>query len=68
MTPPPLLGRTAKVLDYNGRTWNPTEFAVCVGMDAMRLCMGLKTSNFTKREVIAWIEAMHSTQPKRSGQ
>lgn len=44
-------------LQFKGRDWWPQEFAVCMAMDAFRLCLFGKTSNFTKREVIAWIEA-----------
>jgi hypothetical protein len=41
---------------FRGRTWWPQEFAVCMAMDAFRLCLFGKPSNFTKREVIEWIE------------
>lgn len=34
---------------------NPHEFSVCMGMDAMRLCLGMKPRNFTVDEVIRWL-------------
>lgn len=31
------------------------EQMVCLAMDAFRLCLGMKTRNFTRAEVIRWI-------------
>jgi hypothetical protein len=42
-----------------GKHWrHPMEFAVCMGMDAMRLCLGGKPRNFTLNEVIRWMRVM----------
>lgn len=43
-------------LHFKDRDWSATEFSVCMAMDAFRLCMCGAPKNFTKREVIAWIE------------
>lgn len=49
-------GRDTKI-EWNGRNYWPVEFAVCMAFDAFRLCLFGHTKNFSKREVIAWIEA-----------
>jgi hypothetical protein len=36
-------------------TSDPRVFAVCIGMDAMRLCIGQKPRNFTVAQVIRWL-------------
>ncbi len=35
--------------------WQPHEFAVCVGMDAFRICIGLGPKNFTIAEIVRWL-------------
>lgn len=43
------------------RLWEisePLQFAVCIGTDAMRLCMGKKPRNFSRAEVIRWLNIM----------
>ena len=42
-------------------TDNPHQFAVCMGMDAMRLCLGISPRNFTRDEVIRWLRLMSKT-------
>lgn len=37
---------------------NPHVFAVCIGMDAMRLCLGKPPRNFTADDVIRWLRLM----------
>lgn len=37
------------------------QFAVTVGMDAFRLCIGLKPRNHDAATVAAWIDAMATT-------
>ncbi len=36
----------------------PEQMAVCMGLDAMRLCMGIPTRNFTHAEVLRWMDVM----------
>lgn len=42
-------------------TGAPQEFAVCMGMDAMRLCLGQKPRNFSVEEVIRWLGLMNAS-------
>lgn len=39
-------------------TNSPMSFAVCMGMDALRICIGKDPVNFPKRDVLRWILAM----------
>ena len=34
------------------------SFAVTMGMDAMRLCLGMRPRNHTAADVIRWIKCM----------
>jgi hypothetical protein len=34
------------------------ETAVLMGMDALRICIGMAPVNFTRAEVLRWIRAM----------
>ena len=34
------------------------ETAICVAMDAMRICLGIKPKNFSPRQVIRWMLLM----------
>ena len=45
------------------QTQNAAEFAVCMGMDAFRLCIGLKPRNFTRDDVVRWLTAINA-EPK----
>ena len=36
------------------------QMPVCMGIDAMRLCMGIPPRNFSRDEVVRWIDAMQS--------
>lgn len=36
----------------------PTEAAFCMGMDALRIAVGLKPRNFTYEQVMRWLRAM----------
>lgn len=47
---------------------DPREFAVCMGMDAFRLCLGMKPRNFTRKQVIDWLTALSSTSPAEDTQ
>lgn len=40
------------------QTADPLQFAVLIGTDAMRLCMGKAPRNFTRQEVIRWLQIM----------
>lgn len=40
-------------------TNNPQEFAACMGIDALRLCLGISPRNFTVAEVIRWMRTMN---------
>lgn len=40
----------------------PQETAICMGFDAMRLCMGMSTETFTEDEVLRWIFLMRTSQ------
>ena len=42
---------------------HPLEMAICMGMDAMRLCLGMPTRNYTRDEIEAWMDAMAETEP-----
>lgn len=37
---------------------SPQEFAVCMGMDALRICLGKEPRNFTPAEVVRWMNVM----------
>ena len=39
-------------------TMSAQEMAVCMGTDAMRLCLGLSPRNFKRRDVLRWIRQM----------
>lgn len=43
---------------------HPLEMAVCMGMDAMRLCLGMPTRNYTRDEIEAWMDAIAETETK----
>jgi hypothetical protein len=43
---------------------HPLEMAICMGMDAMRLCLGMPTRNYTRDEIEAWMDAMAETETK----
>ena len=45
------------MIEFRSKKWHPQEFAVCMAMDAFRLCLFGKPQNFTAEEVIAWIQA-----------
>ena len=40
----------------------PEQMAILMGLDAMRLCMGLPTRNYTREEVLKWIECMKNAE------
>lgn len=44
----------------------PEEMAVCMGFDAMRLCLGHPPQTFTSEEVIRWIALMQATEQSRA--
>lgn len=44
-------------LHWKGRDWHPQAFAVCMAYDAFRLALGGKPSNFTPKEIVAWLNA-----------
>lgn len=49
-------------------TNNPHEFAVCMGMDAMRLCLGIPPRNFATKDVIRWLRLMSRAALTQSNQ
>jgi hypothetical protein len=36
----------------------PLQFSVCIGMDAMRACMGKPTRNFSVDEIVRWLRLL----------
>lgn len=38
------------------------ETAVCMGMDALRICIGQKPKTFTVEQVLRWITLMRTAQ------
>lgn len=36
-----------------------TEFAICMGFDAMRICLGLEPENYSYKEVVEWMRSVH---------
>jgi len=36
-------------------TPDPRQVAICMGMDAMRICLGRPTKNYTEEQVVAWM-------------
>lgn len=46
---------------------HPMAMAVCIGMDAFRICIGISPKKYSMEEIIAWMSAMKevtSTQEK----
>lgn len=43
---------------------HPLEMAVCMGMDAMRLCLGMPPRNYRRDEIEDWMDAMAKTETK----
>jgi hypothetical protein len=43
------------------------ERAVCLGMDALRLCLGKPTKNFTPAQVAQFIQRRAADAERRSG-
>ena len=39
------------------------KHAVCMGMDAMRICLGMMPKNFTAQEVISWMRTVLDVTP-----
>lgn len=35
----------------------PQEWVVCMAMDAFRVCIGMRPRNFTRAEIVRWINA-----------
>lgn len=46
---------------YQGREWEISELAVCMGLAAMRFAM-YGESEFPVEDVVAWISAMHESR------
>jgi DnaJ-class molecular chaperone len=49
---------------FNKDDWSPVEMAVCMGTDAMRLCLGKKPRNFHREEIIKWMTEMGNATAK----
>ena len=45
---------------------DPHAFSVCMGMDALRICIGRKPINFTHAEVMRWLRHMSEANPSPS--
>ena len=37
---------------------NPRAFAVCMGVDAMRLCLGMRPATFHPKDIRQWLDIM----------
>jgi hypothetical protein len=55
-------------LSFKGREYFHQEFAVCMAFAAFRLCLFGNPAPFTKREVIAWINATAKTATQGDGE
>lgn len=47
---------------------DPRAFAVCMGLDAMRIAIGMKPRNFDAKEVIRWLRLMAATPAATKGE
>lgn len=45
---------------------NAMEMAVLAGMDAMRICLGMKPKNFTKAGVVEWMDTVTAAANRTS--